>query len=320
MSSTVDSGGSPSHRDLGGRLTVFGALIVMFGALTTLVGILSPLAAKLLAGPDTPAPDPWSVATAIVLYAMLGAGLIWAGIGSIRQRRWVRSIMLTLGWSWLLFGLMSFLMTLGMLDRILEAAQRNEPLPAEVAWIVKLVTVGLVVVLGVALPTAVLVAYRDRDVLATCMARHPQPDWSEHLPPTVMGLGVGWSATALLGLPMALQPAVPLFGGLLTGWAGTWSLLAASALFAFVAREVFRMRPSGWWGSTLSMVLIGVSTAWTFARVDLAEFLRAMHYPEEQVRMMAVSRSFLVGATVVLTLLSLVYMALIRHHFAGARD
>jgi hypothetical protein len=322
MSSAVDSSGPPSHRDLGGRLTVFGALTVIIGVFTVLLGILSPLATKLLAPADAPALDPRSLISAIGLYAILGAVLFWVGIGSLRRRRWVRSIKLTVGWSWLLFGTMSLLMSLGMIDRILEVAQYDQPLPVEVVGGIKLLTLGLIFALGVAYPAALIVAYRDPDVLATCVARHPQPDWSEQLPSTVVGLGVGWTATAVLGLPMALQPVVPVFGRLVTGWGGLALLLFASALFAVVGREVFRMRPAGWWGSSGLMLLIGASTGWTFAGVDLADVLRAMHYPEDQIGMMGIPRSWLVGATVLFTGLSLAYMVSIRHHFAnpGARD
>ena len=72
------------------------------------------------------------------------------------------------------------------------------------------------------------------------------------------------------------------------------------------------------------MLLLGLSAAITAERVDLAELLGAMGYPEDPMVDMAMSGSVVrlagMWSSVALTLLSVLYMVAIRRHFVAARE
>ena len=51
-----------------------------------------------------------------------GAVMIWAGVGSMRRRRWVRPIMLFISGTWLIVGLFVLLLVLWVLDDLLLVA------------------------------------------------------------------------------------------------------------------------------------------------------------------------------------------------------
>jgi hypothetical protein len=133
----------------------------------------------------------------------------------------------------------------------------------------------------------------------------------------VLGLSVALGAAAFLVVPMLARPVFPLFGYLVAGWGAAALMLGGAAVSVALAWSTFHLRMSGWWGSMVALVLLGVSTWVTFLRVDPAEFYRAMGYPEEHVRMLA---GMLDGPTtawssLVITVLTIAYMLSIRKHF-----
>jgi hypothetical protein len=290
---------------------------MLVGALMALIGVLQLFIVRLL--PGAAAPDRRAMIVGLFVYAAIGGLLIWVGLGSIRKRRWVRSMMLTIGWSWLFFGVLALAMIVGTIDEILADAGRiGEPLPQELRRQVKIFMFAVVSGGAIILPLFFLWAYRPLDVLTTCAAAHPLPDWSDRCPPPVLGLSFAWLAMAVISAPTSVYAAMPFFGMVLTGWPAIVLTLLLAAACGYVAREVFLMRPVGWWGSMLLLLLIGLSTLLTFLRVELGSYLLLMGYPESQARMMSLPGGWVVAATAVLTLISLVYMAAIRRHFLNS--
>jgi hypothetical protein len=316
-----DAGPDASFRDRTVRLQLFGTLAVLCGGVCVVLGLLH-LLLILVGGEESLELDPASLVMSALTYGLIGAILIWAGVGSLRRRRWVRSLMLILGWTWLIAGVLGTLVVVVMLDDLLMLAFADLELPPPAyATTIKVVLVLLTAGTGVALPLAFIWAYREPDVLKTCAAADPVPDWTARCPLPVLGLSFGLAAVAILCLPLAVRPAVPCFGRLVTGWAGGLLLVLGGAVAALLARSTFKLSVAGWWGTTLLLILVGVSVAVTFLRVDAAEYYRALGYPEQQLevlgRSVVSSRWVTVGGTAALTLLSLVYMAAIRTHFDG---
>ena len=46
----------------------------------------------------------------MAMYGVVSAALIWTGIASCRCRRWVRPIILSLAWPWLVIGVLALAM------------------------------------------------------------------------------------------------------------------------------------------------------------------------------------------------------------------
>ena len=135
----------------------------------------------------------------------------------------------------------------------------------------------------------------------------------------MLGLSVSLGICGVVGALMALRPIVPLFGRLVTGWPAALSMLAGAGACLWMARETFALRARGWWAATAFLVLVGLSTWLTLARVPASELLLAMGYPEDSVSSGDASFGPVASwLTLVLTLATVVYMAGIRKHFRAA--
>jgi len=317
-----------AFKDRSARLTFFGLLSIAVGGaclLLSLMHLLLPLATGRLSGAGSFSVDPRSQIMGVILYFMLGAAFVAVGAGSIRKRRWVRSLMLILAWTWLFGGLLVIPFLPGVLDGVLRAGGSggSGALTPGVVILVKAVIFGIVVFGGVLLPALFVWVYQDRSLQQTCEAFNPAPTWTERCPLAVLGLSLGFAAFAALSLAIAVRPVVPWFGRLVTGWPGSVVLLASAVSCAYLAWSTFKLRSDGWWGSTVLLVAIGISTLWTLRRVELIEIYRAMGYPEEQLELLefsgAMNGPLTFWLTAIMTVLTVLYMVGIRKHFRGSQ-
>jgi hypothetical protein len=186
---------------------------------------------------------------------------------------------------------------------------------------VKLFLFCSITLFGVLLPSLYVWAYTDRDVQRTCDALDPEPGWADRAPPTVHGLGLGLGGAALLALPLAVQPAVPLFGRVVSGWPGALLTLAGAGICFWLARSTLRLQMIGWWGTLALLVLLGLSTTLTVARGGMSEMLGGLGYPEEQAALLGASMGpATIWASAAVTVASVIYMLAIRRHFPGSGD
>jgi hypothetical protein len=309
----------PDYRDRSFRLSAFGILTILGGCGSLLLAVfylLLPLAGALV--PETAAISTGSVLSGIILHTAIGALLIWAGLGSLRKRRWVRSLMLTISWGWLLCGVILVPASLFLLEDLLPLSAGADQAP-EVLLIARLFMLAAGIGMGIVLPGAFIYIYRDHDLLLTCEAHDPRPGWADRCPGSVLGLSLSLAALGIMAIPLALTPAVPLFGLLVTGWSGAGLTLLLGLLSLFLARSVYRLESLGWWGTTLLLLLIGISTVITFAsEANLEELLSALGYTELQAAaILPTSRLLVLWSTIPITLASLGYMGFIRKEFGG---
>jgi hypothetical protein len=307
-------------KDRTARLTLFGALAILAGAGGIVLGLLHLvllLGARHVPGLETMPVDARSYVMGAALYVLLGAAFVWVGAGSVKKRRWARPLMLTLAWTWLLGGVSVLLLLPGLLDLALGMnSVGSAPPDPTVAGLVQAAMMLGTSLLGVALPALFLWAYYDDNVPLTCDSHDPKPDWTRNCPPPVLGLSVGLGACGVIGLLMVLRPVVPLFGRLVTGWPAALSLVAVAGACLWMARETYALRVRGWWTTTTFVVLAGLSTWLTLARVPASELFLAMGYPEDSVPEGEASFGRMASwLTVVVTLATVVYMAGIRKHF-----
>lgn len=308
-------------RDRTARLQAFGVLALICGAGACALGLAHVLLPRLLAT-DVGAPTA-SLWISAITYVAIGTTLIWCGIGSLLRRRWVRSVMLVLGGTWLLAGVLGTLLMLAMLDDVIALATLEvETPPAYLSAFVRGVVVSVSVLVGIVVPAAFLLAYRDPAVFETCAAADPRPAWTERCPLAVLTVSLGLGAAAVLAVPLSIRPVFPLFGRLVTGPPGALLTLAGGVACAWLARASFRMTAVGWWGTSALLVGVAVSVVATFLRVEPVDYLRELGYPDAQLAVLRDSpvagRGITVGATVALTLASLAYMVSIRRYYSGA--
>ncbi len=312
--------GEGGHRDRGLRLRLFGVLTIVAGVGSVGLG-LSHFTLPLLAEsiPDFRL-SATQLTTGVITFVAIGLTLIACGRGSLHERRWTRPAMLTVGWSWLFVGIASVGFVVSNLDDLTilagsGMADQSPEIETLIRWILMLPSVGF----GIVAPLAILWAYADRDVLATCRARHPQPDWSDRCPSTVLVLALALGFAGLLSFPTALRPVVPWFGGLLTGIGGSAAALATGAFFVWLGWALFRLKRAAWWAAVISAVIIGVSVTWTLLLTPRAAWYRALDYPQKQIDLLLASgeppKWPAVAATIAFTLLTLAYLVSIRKHF-----
>ena len=306
------------------RLTLFGVLSVLLGSLGILLALFHlvlPLLTELLPSPDTMPTDPATILAGAMVYGLLGAAMAWLGFGSLKRRRWTRPLMLILAWTWWIGGAFSLWMIVAMApDLVLLATVDLHPLPEGLTEALEWGLIAATAVVGLLLPILWIWAYTDPDVGRTCERAHPEPAWTDRCPLSVLGLSVAMGFVAALAPALALVPAVPWFGLIVTGWVGAALYLAGEVLCAILARSTYRLEPRGWWATSVLLLLIGLSSTVTFLTVAPVELYRAMGYPERFLSTLEGSSGgdrTLALATVVMTLLSLGYMALIRRHYRG---
>jgi hypothetical protein len=267
---------TPAYRDRSGGLVAFGILELLFG-----LACLGFVALLFLAGPppNSPSPRP-NIVPAALTYLVLAVVFFFLGVGSIRVRRWARTLSLIVGWFWLLVGVVGGVFLIFFMPRLFAALPRAHAQPgARAAATGCLATVwGIFLVL---LPIGFVLFYGSRNVRATCEARDPRPRWTDRCPAPVLALALMSAFAAVSFVVYSVHPTFPIFGRLWTGAPGTLLFLLFALLEAAVAWGLYRLLPAAWWGRLGLWLLNGVSTAYTFHRgIDWGQLLRASGQPE----------------------------------------
>jgi hypothetical protein len=296
---------------------ICGVLAVLAGVACLGLAALQLVVPQLAQLADLP-PMPIDLRSAVMgaaMGALIGLALVTAGIGAARKRRWSRPVMLALSWTWLLGGVMTMLLLPAMLGAALSSAGGGA-LEGGV-WLVQLVVLSFGALFFVLVPASLVWIFRDPDLRLTLEARDPGASWTEACPPAVFALSLGLGAYAVLSPLLALRPAVPLFGHLLTGWPGGAVLVASGAVSAWLAQATYRLKPVGWWGATLFTGASGISLVWTAIAVEPDEWLRAMGYSADDLAGAATLFGGPSGiwTAAAATLAGLAYMVAIRKEF-----
>lgn len=266
------------ERDQRTGLIVFGAIQILLGGLCAAMLVLI-AAVGFLAPSALGDVDRNSIMTGAILYLVMAVILIWLGIGSVLCRRWARTLVLILAWSWLLLGVMTVALVIWF----------ALTLPMEgITGVFFAIALTLTGVFLLMLPGAMVFFYRRPQVQETCEARDPRPRWTDRCPSPVLtnsiwlGMGALWLST----MPLLKQNVVPFFGRLATGPLATMICLAGAAIGLYLAYATYRLKMIGWWGTFAAFGLATASISLTFARMDPADFYRKSGYPEELVAQM----------------------------------
>src|SRR5687767_4274683 len=178
-------------------LKVVGVLLILFGSLFACFGILTPVGMFVasMAAKQMPAtqraqmgialePDMQTIALAGGTYLVIAAALIWIGIGSVRVRRWARPVLVVVGWTWLLTGVMSLAhwAILGASMREMMSASLQPGMPAPPRGVVVAVSAAmgaLMFVFLVVLPALLVWLYQRRGVRETVEYFDSRYSWTD---------------------------------------------------------------------------------------------------------------------------------------------
>jgi MFS family permease len=317
MSENSDSTQPAGYRDRRTGLMLFGILEILLGSLCAAI-VAALFLARLLSPGAASELDQQTFVMAASVYLGMAVILVWLGIGSVLCRRWARSLLLILGWSWLLLGVM----TLALLSWMAASL----PTEGTLGGLFLVLAIAILGVFLVVLPGALVVFYQNRHVRATCEARDPRQRWTDRCPLPVLTNSV-WLAVGgfwFLVLPLTRHSIIPVFGFLATGTIANLCCLAGGAIALYLAYATYRRRMSAWWGMLVAFSLATLSAALTFARVDLLEFYRRAGYAEEQLARVATIPFFtsriMAWINAAFFVLFLVYLLWIRKYFRKPVD
>ena len=307
---------APSFRDRSRALIGYGWLLIVSGAACGLFA-LALGAVSGLAPEGSGAPPLRTTAFNVLLYGALGVCFVVVGIGSIRARRWARSLALVVGWIWLATGALGIVAVALLLPLALSSAGAGA---GSVGCAVGGAVLFLLVFL-VALPLAVVLFYRREDVRLTAEWRNPTPDWSDRVTPTVLGVVVALAfggVACLVSVPFLR--AVPLLGAVVTGGSAALVLLAFAVISFVLAWGSWRQSPAAWWGLVALQVFSFVNFL-TLRSLDMAAYMRQAGYPEEQVQQVGSLNILASPKTLWIALAASValigFLLAIRRHFRG---
>lgn len=316
----------PSFQDRHGSLLVCGILEILLGALIAfnipLLFVSVVLASRMPGGPQFS----WQyVGYTVFLYAGMSAFFLAMGIGSVRSRRWARSLMLVVAWPWLLGGIAGFGVALMTLPRTLRATMSasGQATPPGVFEVALVFTFGILTVMYLVLPLIFLLVYRSRNVRLTAEARDPRERWTDRVRARVLGAVVAAALTAYCCLDAAVfVPFFPLFGTLLTGWGGRLAMAVLAVVFAALAAGLYRRNPAAWWAAMAVMVIFGVSNVLTWMRVPLIRMYEVMGMSEQQLAVLraspVVNSPMMTYWMAAFTIAILAYLVWIREDFVPA--
>jgi hypothetical protein len=326
------------ERDRRGGLIAFGIISILIGALAGCLAILTPLSLMMVAFVPRAAVPPQPVvqiAMTAAIYAAAATLFIWTGIGSIRCRRWVRPIVISLGWPMIIMGVLG-LAGWALLARDLPAmmaAARPPPPPpgvpappapppgADVA-----ITAAIAVVMAVfyvIVPTAYVWFYSTRAVKQTLEAYDPGISWTQRPPLPVFAGAVNLALGGLMTLTLATVGAAPFFGFYVEGVPAALLVVAASAVLFAAAVLFYRVSILGWLLAVAVVTLGFVSAIMTVGQRGMSEFYSRGHADPEFLRML--ERSPTMTGTIPVTfmavtfLICITYLIWVRGYFARHR-
>jgi hypothetical protein len=168
------------------------------------------------------------------------------------------------------------------------AEMEGEALPPAARSIMMLLGACFFGVFFILIPGLLVLFYGSSHVKATVEAMDPQPRWTDACPLPVLAVSLlaAFGAATLLTMPVAYNGTIPLFGTILSGFAGSLLWLVLAALLGYAAWNIYHLRVAGWWIFLGMWVVLTISNVTTFSRIDLMTLYRHMGYPEKQLELM----------------------------------
>jgi hypothetical protein len=277
----------PVYKDRSTGLILIGILEIGLALLCLL--FLAFMAMSVLSLAATPAGqaagmNSRSLLGASLVYLLAGTYFAVLGVGTLRGRRWARTIGLVTSWIWLVIGVFGILLMAFLLPRMMAAISvAAGSSNAGIGTCMTGCITVLLVLIYLVVPGILVLFYRGPNVKATFEARDPSIPWTDRVPAPVLALTlllIFGAASTLMGL---FYRAYPLFGAYLTGIPAVLAFLATGAISAGLAWGVYQRKPAAWWACAILFVLGCVNGAFLFRSGGIRGMYEAMGVPAEQV-------------------------------------
>lgn len=320
---------SPAHPDRTTGLVIFGVIQIVLGLMAALMVPLIALGAFVSRLAPGGSMRPAQYLSAVATYGSFAAAFVALGIGSVRTKRWARSLTLVSSWYGLIMGVLITVLLTAVLPVSMRTAlqiQQNAPgaPPAAVSTGVMAVILTIIIVFCaiflIVLPIAFVIFYSREDVAATCRDRDPHEPWTDRTPMPVLGAStVFFLGSLYLLLTGIATPIFPFFGRYLTGIAASACFLTLAVVDACIAVALFRLKVAGWWIAVLTVPVRLLSMALTYPKADLLQAYSRMGWSDAQLQMLQGNPIFRGHVILWWSLLSLViflgYLLWVKRYF-----
>ncbi len=324
----------PTFKDRRTGLVIFGILSCLIGGFAALGALAMPLALAtsnmVPKTPGIPPPDLRSLIVGAIIYAAVAVLFVWIGVDSFRTKRWVRPIVLSVGWTWMILGVIGMAMLVFTAPQFIEmmdastSAGGGPGMPAPFRTIMLVVMIATSFVIYLLLPAAYLLFYSGKNVKSTLEYFDPELSWTERVPVQVLGLSVGLALGAISTLASLPFAVLPVFGIVLTGLPAILGILLIAALLAWMAVLTYQQRMIGWWMTSIFTLLLPIGLIISLSRHTLVDIYRDAGFPQETLDMMlAYSSSGNIPSIIamsVLTAACLAYMLYVLKYFRRPPD
>lgn len=319
------------YRDRKGGLVTFGAVLIAFGGMFGLsvpAMFIAPLTARAGGNVYTVEHTPMDVSLMIpsaIIMALYSVACIWLGIGSINARRWARALILCGSWFAFVGGVLGLASITTMMDTIRQASA-GENIPPEqqaVVTIVMSITMGLTMLMYIAVPLAFILFYRSTNVRLTCEARDPVERWTDRCPLPVLAACIfqAFGVISILFMPF-YGGSFPVGGFVITGWPARLIWLGVSAFSFYAARGFYRCDLRVWKAYLVAMLLFAANFTYSMYVLGVEGYYRASGMSEQHLALFMKSPMLSNGYVVWFGLLSVSiyfgYIFYLRRYFRKA--
>ncbi len=315
--------GQQAYKDRRTLLIISGVILLLIGAGIILLGLLGlipllPLPPEMLGAIALPDTQPGAIIAQVLMHVIIGAFIATLGVGSIRARRWVPVLAVSLGWIWLIAGML-MLVTLGA---ALPSVWSDAGLTVSetMKWIASAIILMFSASVMVVAPFAIILIYRSPNVESTCKSRSPEPAWTDRCPSSVMPVPMSFAILALMLLCMAAFGMLPVFHFILTGWVGTTANVLLAAILTWLAVASVQLKSWSWWATLGGLSLMTVSLLVTLTKFDLFELYAAMgvNQMREMVGESTATRvsQVMIATVIALQIIGTIYLIKIKPFFA----
>jgi len=230
--------------------------LIMCGAVEVLLGLVAAAMIPLTAftmfmssrtGAGASLADLPQLISALLVYFGTAVFLFCMGIGAMLAKRWAHTLMLAVGWIWLVMGSLIAVASLGVLPAALDALAKSgtgTPLAHAVVFVF---TIVLVTVFCIALPGAVVAIYQEKNVRATVRYWDPVPRWPDACPLPVLIAALMAALNVVSSLGALTDPTYPFFGMSLTGIPAALVNIIVALVAGWMGYALYRLSLAGWW-------------------------------------------------------------------------
>ncbi|MFZ0035758.1 MAG: hypothetical protein WAK60_12325 [Sedimentisphaerales bacterium] len=276
---------SPGFKDRKAGLVVFGILQIILGGLCALMVpfmVMGMIASASLRNSSAPPVNTSMMVPVILLYVLAAVWFIWMGIGSVKARRWARSLILVSSWLWLICGIGGLVFILLLLPQMYDRMGQSGQMPPAAVAVMKCVMMGFMTVIYVIIPAVLVLFYGSKNVKATCEFRDSKVRWTDKCPLPVLAASLLFGVWAVSMLFCgAYGWTFPFFGFIATGAKGAAIALVVMLLYGYVAIGLYKLNIKAWWCAVLFTILWALSTVITFSRVTLLDFYQKMNFSQQ---------------------------------------